>query len=61
MLIANSRHEIVPVDQARAMDGALAVAGVGHHLLLFAGKLHAEQLAPVALQPTLAFFRRELR
>ena len=60
MLIVNSSKELVPVDQARAMDAALAIAGVGHHLLLVPGGRHAEQLAPVATKPTLAFFRREL-
>jgi acetyl esterase/lipase len=60
MLIVNSTHELVPFDQARTMDAALAVAGVGHRLLLVRGGFHAEQLAPVATKPTLAFFRREL-
>jgi acetyl esterase/lipase len=60
MLIANSRRELVPVDQARTMNVALAAAGVDHHILLFDGGRHAEQLAPVALAPTLRFYRDSL-
>jgi acetyl esterase len=61
MLVVNSRHELVPTDQARAMDLILQSAGVDHKLLLFRGGRHAEQLAPVALAPTLSFFRASLR
>jgi acetyl esterase len=60
MLVVNSRHELVPVDQAREMDQVLGLAGVDHKLLLFAGGRHAEELAPVALAPTLSFFRHAL-
>jgi hypothetical protein len=42
------------------MDQVLEIAGVDHKLLLFAGGRHAEQLAPVALAPTLSFFRHAL-
>ena len=61
MLLVNSRHELVPVEQPRAMAAALQVAGVDHKLLLIPGGRHAEQLGAVALRPTIAFFRRELR
>jgi acetyl esterase len=60
MLVVNSRHELVPTDQARAMDVMLGDAGVDHRLLLFDGGRHAEQLAPLALAPTLSFFRHAL-
>jgi len=60
MLLVNSRRELVPVDQAREMNAALDFAGVDHKLMLFGGARHAQQLAPVALQPTLAFFRHAL-
>jgi acetyl esterase/lipase len=60
MLVVNSRHELVPTDQARAMDLVLGNAGVDHKLLLFAGGRHAEQLAPVALAPTISFLRHAL-
>lgn len=60
-LLVNARHELVPAIQALRMADALAANGVPRRLLLLDGTLHGRELAPFALESSIAFLRRELR
>jgi len=60
MLIANSEEELVPVDQATRMDGALAAAGVAHQTIIFPGIRHAGSYQPDVWDDTIAFLERYL-
>ncbi len=61
MLIANSNHEIVPLDQATEMTRTLANAGVAQQLLVVPGSRHAADYEAIAWGPTIRFLSRYLR
>ena len=60
MLILNSRREVVPVGQARALARELGRAGVRHRLRLLPGDLHGRQYAGRVLDASLRFLVRRL-
>ena len=60
MQIVNSEEELVPVDQATRMDGALTAAGVAHQTIIFPGIRHAGSLQPDVWDDTVAFLERYL-
>jgi len=53
--LANSLAEFVPVSDARAMQSALAAAGLASTLQLIPGTHHAEGYTAAAIGPSLAF------
>ena len=55
VFLANSLGEFVPVSDARAMQSALADAGIASTLQLIPGTHHAEGYTGVAIGPSLAF------
>ncbi|MFB2554591.1 alpha/beta hydrolase [Herbiconiux liangxiaofengii] len=55
VFLANSLGEFVPVSDARAMQSALADAGVASTLQLIPGTHHAEGYTEAAIGPSLAF------
>jgi acetyl esterase len=57
VFLANSLHEFVPVDDAQAMQSALAAVGVASTLQLIPGTHHAEGYTEQAIGPSLAFLR----
>ncbi len=61
MLIVNSAHELVPLEQARTMAGRLDSAGVPNRLWVLPGDRHATEYAATALGPSVAFLTRRLR
>jgi acetyl esterase/lipase len=60
LLIVNSEAELVPVDQATRMDGALTAAGVAHRTIVLAGIRHAGAYEPDAWEDTVAYLERYL-
>jgi acetyl esterase len=60
MLIVNSEAELVPVDQATRMDGALTAAGVAHRTMVLTGVRHAGAYEPDVWDDTVAFLERYL-
>lgn len=55
MLIVNSRHEVVPVSQGRALARGLARAGVAERLRLLPGDMHGREYADRVLDDSLRF------
>jgi hypothetical protein len=60
MLLANSEAELVPVDQATRMAGALTAARVQHQLIVLPGIRHAGAYQPDVWDDTVAFLDRYL-
>ena len=60
MLIVNSEAELVPVDQATRMDGALTAAGVAHRTVVLPGIRHAGAYGPDVWDDTVAYLERYL-
>jgi acetyl esterase len=55
MLIFNSRHEVVPASQGRALAHRLGRAGVGGRLQLLPGDMHGREYADRVLDDSLRF------
>lgn len=60
MLIVNSTHELMPLDQATVMDARLSEVGVPHELRVLEGDQHASAYAGEVWPQTLAFLRTHL-
>ena len=60
MLLVNSTHELMPLDQATAMAAKLQVVGIAHELKVLSGDKHASAYANEVWPETLAFLRQYL-
>ena len=60
MLIVNSTHELMPLDQATGMATKLADVGVPHELRILNGDKHASAFAGQVWTQTLTFFQHYL-
>ena len=60
MLLVNSQHELMPLDQATAMADMLQQVGVSHKLKVLKGGKHASAYANEVWPETIAFLRQYL-
>lgn len=60
MLLANSKEELVPEAQARAMSARLDQAGVANRLVIFPGSQHARAYSQKVWADTVAWFQQHL-
>jgi acetyl esterase len=60
MLLVNSTHELMPLDQATAMAAKLQQVGIAHELKVLNGGKHASAFANQVWPETLAFLRQYL-
>ncbi len=60
MLIVNSTHELMPLDQATIMADKLQSLGIPHELRILNGNEHASAYANIVWPQTIAFFQRYL-
>lgn len=60
MLVVNSTHELMPLDQATIMDAKLTAKGVPHELRILPGNKHASAYANIVWPQTIAFFHQYL-
>lgn len=61
MLLCNSKHELMPLNQATTMGKKLAAAKIPYELDILNGDQHARSYATTAWTPTVAFLKKYLQ